>query len=420
MVQLGTLILTAVLLQSASLDGVSPKERLEAVESMSTLGKTENVAPLADALKKESRSDVRAAIVAGLARIGGKEPVPVLTGVLSSDLDKDVRLQAIDSLQRLYIPVETPGKIGTIFNKVKSVFAEADRPLVQNESKVDPNVKAALADAMQKDSNQEVRAAAARALGSLKAKDRVAVMIATLENPQNQEHPEVRLEIVESLGLIRDVAAGPALERAVKDPNRPIALASITSIGLVGYKNARPAVENIFRTDKSDAARKRAIEAIALMRDPAALPFFESLLGSSDDYYREMAAEGIGRIDHDPSVLKTRYETEKKANVKYALAFALVASDQDTYFNDLASGLLTRQDYQVEAYIQELAMYEGKLPEIHKYLKSPNARVRARMARIVGNIADPSSRPLIQELTTDKDPEVVREALAALRKLTVI
>src|SRR4029077_10529427 len=104
-------------------------------------------------------------------------------------------------------------------------------------------------------------------------------------------------------------------------------------------------VENIFRTDKSMESRKRAIEAIALMRDPGALPFFESLLGSSDDYYREMAAEGLGRIDHDPSVLKTRYETEKKANVKYALAFALVAADQDQYFNDLVNGLLTRQDY---------------------------------------------------------------------------
>jgi HEAT repeat protein len=420
MIEFGTLILAALLLQSASLDSVSPKERLDAVERMSSLGKVENVAPLADALKKEPRSDVRAAIVAGLARIGGRETVPVITGVLGSDLDKDVRLQAVDALQRLYVPVETPGTLKTVFNKVKSVFADPHRPVVQNGSRVDPMVNTALADAMQKDSSQEVRAAAARALGSLMAKDRVAVMIATLENPQNQEHPEVRVEIVESLGLIRDAAAGPALQRAVKDSDRRISQAAITSIGLVGYKEARPVVEAIFRTDRSTESRKLAIEAIALMRDPAALAFFESLLGSSDDYYREMAAEGIGRIDHDPSVLKTRYDTEKKANVKYALAFALVAADQDTYFNDLANGLLTRQDYQVEAYIQELGMFEGKLPRIHEYLRSSNAAIRAAMVRIAGNIGDPSSRPLIQGLTTDKDPEVVREALAALRKLTVI
>lgn len=420
MAQFGMLLLTALLLQSPSLDSPSPKERIEAVEQMSTLGKTENIAPLGEALKKEPRSNVRAAIVAGLARIGVKEIVPVLTSTLLSDLDKDVRLQAVDSLQRLYIPVDSAGTIQTVFNKVKSVFVGPDRPVVQNESRVDPTVNAALADAMQKDTNQEVRAAAARALGSLRAKDRVAILISTLENPQNQEHPEVRVEIVESLGLIRDVAAGPALERAVKDTDKEVAQAAILSIGLVAYKDARPVLENIFRTDRSQESRKIALEAIALLRDPGALPFFESLLGSSDDYYRELSAEGMARIDHDPSVLKTRYETEKKANVRNALAFALVAADQDQYFNDLVNSLLTRQASQAESYIYELGKFEGKLPEIHKYLTSTNARARASMARIVGDIGDPSSRPLIQELTRDRDAEVVSEAIIALRKLTTI
>jgi HEAT repeat protein len=420
MAEFGSLILTLLLLQSPSLDSTSPKERREAVERLSVAGRAENIAPLEDALKKEPRSDVRATIVAGLARIGGRTVVPVLTASLASDLDKEVRLQVVDSLQRLYIPVDSPGTIRTVVDTVKSVFAEPGRPVVQNESRVDPAVTAALAESMQKDPSQEVRAAAARALGSLKAKDRVAVMIATLENPQNQEHPEVRVEIVESLGLIRDVAAGPALERAVKDSDREVSQAAILSIGLVAYKEARPTIENIFRTDRSNESRRRAIEAIALMRDPAALAFFESLLGHSDDYYRELAAEGLARIDHDPAVLKTRYETEKKANVRNALAFGLVSADQDQYFNDLASALLTRQDYQAEAYIFELGKHEGKLPEIHRYLKSENARVRARMARIIGNIGDASSRPLIQEMTMDKDAEVVREALAALRKLTAI
>src|SRR5688572_11612156 len=109
MAEFGSLILTVLLLQSPSLDSTSPKERREAVEGLSGLGKTENIAPLADALKKEPRSDVRATIVAGLARIGGREVVPVLTASLASDLDKEVRLQVVDSLQRLYIPVDSPG-----------------------------------------------------------------------------------------------------------------------------------------------------------------------------------------------------------------------------------------------------------------------------------------------------------------------
>ena len=419
MIQLSAWILTAMLLQTTpSLDSPSPKERLDAVDQLSLVGRTENIAPIVAALQKEPKSDVRAAMVAGLGRIGGPEVIPALTQSLQSDLDKDVRLQVVDSLQRLYIPVNSQGPIRTVFNKVKSVFAEPDRPVVRNSVMVDPAVKTALSESMQKDFSQEVRAAAARALGSLKAQDRVAVLISTLESPQNREHLQVRLEIVESLGLIRDPAAGPALERALRDRDRRISQAAILSIGLVAYKEARPALEEIFRNDKSNDSKKKSLEALALLRDPMSLPMFESLLGHADDLYREYAAEGLARIDHDPAVLKTRYETEKKANVRNALAFALVTADQDSYLNDLVNALDSRQAYQAEAYVYELGKFEGKLPELHRYLKSASPRIRAQMVRIVGDIGDPSSRPLIEELTKDRDSEVVTEAIMALRKLT--
>jgi len=164
MIQLGAWILTVMLLQTTpSLDSPSPKERLDAVDQLSLVGRTENIAPIVAALKKEPKSDVRAAMVAGLGRIGGPEVIPPLTQSLQSDLDKDVRLQVVDSLQRLYIPVNSQGPIRTVFNKVKSVFAEPDRPVVRNSVMVDPAVKTALAESMQKDFSQEVRAAAARA-----------------------------------------------------------------------------------------------------------------------------------------------------------------------------------------------------------------------------------------------------------------
>ena len=231
-------------------------------------------------------------------------------------------------------------------------------------------------------------------------------MVQTLEAPQNKEHPDVRLEIVESLGLIRDPAASPALQRALRDPDRRISQSAILSLGLVGDKESRPALETVFRTDKSTESRKRALQAIALMRDPAARPFFESLLGNEDDTTRELAAEGLARVDHDYKIVKSRYETEKKENVRNALAFALVASDQDTYFNDLANALDSRQVNQAEAYLFELGKYEGKLPELHRYLQSSSPRIRAKMAEVLGDIGDPSSRPHIEALTKDKDSEV--------------
>src|SRR5207247_6684657 len=142
------LVFFAVLLQSPSLDSASPKERQSAVEQMAVLGNREAIPKLAEALKKEAKSDVRASIVAALGRIRDRQTIPILAGTLRTDLDKDVRSQAIDSLLRLYIPVEDSGPLRTIFSRVRSVFFEANPPVVGPEVQVDMATKDVLAAAM--------------------------------------------------------------------------------------------------------------------------------------------------------------------------------------------------------------------------------------------------------------------------------
>ena len=57
------LILALILFQNPSLDSASPKERQAAVEEMATLGNREAIPRLAEFLKKEPRSDVRAKLL---------------------------------------------------------------------------------------------------------------------------------------------------------------------------------------------------------------------------------------------------------------------------------------------------------------------------------------------------------------------
>jgi HEAT repeat protein len=403
--------------QSPSLDSVSPKERQAAVEQMAVLGNREAIPKLADALKKEPRSDVRATMVAALGRIREQDAIPVLAGTLRTDLDKDVRSQAIDSLLRIYIPIEDTGPLRTIFNRVKSAFLLPNPPAVSGEVQVDASAKEVLAAAMQKDFSDEVRVDAARALGSLRAKDQVPTLIATLEDPQNREHSNVRLEVVRTLGVIRDPAAGPALERALRDPNRKVVEEAILGVGLVGHNAARPVLEEMFRTDRNGVIKSRSLESLALMRDQGSIPLFESLLSSPDDYYRELAAEGLARLDYKAVNWKDRFDQEKKPSVRNALAFGLASSGELNYINNLANALDSRQDYQVEVYLYELGKFDGKLDELHRYLRSSNPKVRAGMARVLGNIGDPASTDQVRPLTEDSDVAVVREAVAALRKL---
>ncbi|HYR88290.1 MAG TPA: HEAT repeat domain-containing protein [Terriglobia bacterium] len=410
-------ILSLLLFQNPSLDSASPKERQAAVEQMAVLGNRDAIPKLGEALKKESKSDIRASILAAFGRIRDRDAIPFLADSLRTDLDKNVRLQAIDSVLRLYIPIEDSGQLHTIFGKVKSVFFEPNPPVVGPEVQVDPETKQALAAAMQKDFDDDVRAQAARALGTLKAKDQVPVLTATLEDPQNREHRDVRIEIIRSLALIRDPAAGPALEKALRDPNKQIVLEAIPALGLVTYTPARPTLESLFRTDKDSRIKSRSLEALALLRDKESISLFESLLNDKNDYYRELAAEGLARLDYKADGWKDRFDQERKPNVRNALAFGLASSGQVDYINNLATALDSRQDYQAEAYLYELGKFDGQMNELYRYLKSSNPKVRAGMAKVIGNIGDPTAVVQIRPLTEDSDTEVVREAVSALRKL---
>src|SRR5262245_8610906 len=95
------LIAAAFFFQTQSLVSVSPKERMDAVDKRAGVGTREAIPPLSAALKKESRSGVRAEIVAAFGRIGDREAIPILAETMKNDFDKDVRSQAIDSMLRL-------------------------------------------------------------------------------------------------------------------------------------------------------------------------------------------------------------------------------------------------------------------------------------------------------------------------------
>jgi len=218
--------------------------------------------------------------------------------------------------------------------------------------------------------------------------------------------------------MIRDPAAGPALERALRDPNKQVVEEAILAIGLVAYTPARGTLEQFFRTESDRRIKSRSLEALSLLRDAGNTKLFESLLNDPNDTYRELAAEGLARLDYDASGWKDRFDQEKKENVRNALAFGLASSGKVEYINNLANALDSRQDYQVEVYLLELGKFDGQLNELYRYLRSSNPKVRAGMARVIGNIGDTRSSDQIRPLTEDSDVEVVREAVAALRKLS--
>jgi hypothetical protein len=93
---------------------------------------------------------------------------------------------------------------------------------------------------------------------------------------------------------------------------------SILAVGLMGYAPARPKLEEIFRNDTRREMKERSLEALAMLRDPAGKPLFESILPSTNDYYREKAAEGLARTDYDASGWSNSSKWRRRLNVRNA------------------------------------------------------------------------------------------------------
>ena len=413
-------ILMAWFVQAPSLHSLSPKERREAVEAMASLGNREAVPALVEAYTKEPRKDLRLSMVATLGQIRDRSAIPGLSEALLGDFESDVRLQAVDSLLRLYIPFDQNEGFWSFIGRIRNIFSEEDRPVVGVNTYVDQTAKDVLVRSLQSDFDPEVRIASVHALGSLRAIDQIPALIDELEGPRNREATEVRIAIIHAMGAIGSQEAGPSLTRVLKDEDKGVVEAAIQAVGIAGYRAAYPALANLFKTSDDGDIREYSLQSIALMREPDAVNLFEALLDDPDDTYRELSAEGIARLNYDASFLLGRIASEGQENVRLAQAFALVSSGESAFIEQLVMALDSRRERQAEAYLFELGKYDGKLGDIYPHLRNPEAKIRAKLLRVLGKIGAAESRPYIEPLTDDPDMEVMQEAVEALRELAPV
>ena len=418
MTQFLSLVLVLTLAQTPALDSFSPRERSEAVESMAVLGNRDAVPALVEAYRNEPRRDIRASIIAALGQIRDRSAIPALTEALLTDFQKEVRLQAVDSLLRLYIPVADDRGLFSFISDLRSVFTEEEQLIVAANEYVDQTVKEALVEALRTDFDWEVRVAMVNALGSLRAVDQLPAMIEELEGPRHREDWEVRIALTRNLGRLGSLEAGPVLTRLIRDEDERVVHEAIRAVGRVGYRAAFSELSDLFKSSYEGEVRDLSLESIALLREPEAVTLFEPLLDSDEDFYREMSAQGLARLDYDASAFAERITTEDDAAVRMALAFGLVTSGHGEHLAEIVDALDGRRDDQAEIYLFELGAYEGHLSQIYPHLGNPDSDIRVKLLRVLGNIGDPEARPYIQPLTEDRDTDVVAAAVEALRRLT--
>ncbi len=205
--------------------------RTQAVQSLSLIGGPMSALLLSQAMDDslERDSAIRIEAAKGLGDIGGRQALEVL-GIGLSDRDASVRKRVVQALRWAGTVFAVPYiKEALEKDRAVDVRLEGVKMLrkIGTQFSINP-LQAALMD----DRDMSVRLAAADALGEVGKKERdVAKFLG--EALRQEKNAGVKMEIVKSLGLVRDRAGVPYLQEAMQDRDLTIRLRATEVYGRV-------------------------------------------------------------------------------------------------------------------------------------------------------------------------------------------
>ena len=205
--------------------------RTQAVQSLSLIGGPMSALLLywamEDSLERDSAIRIEAA--KGLGDIGGRQALEVL-GIGLTDRDASVRKRVVQALRWAGTVFAVPFIQEAVENdRAVDVRLEGVRMLrkIGTQFSINP-LQAALMD----DRDMSVRLAAADALGEVGKKERDVAKFLGQALTQ-EKNAGVKLEIVRSLGLVRERAGVPYLQQAMQDRDLTIRLRATEVYGRV-------------------------------------------------------------------------------------------------------------------------------------------------------------------------------------------
>jgi HEAT repeat protein len=283
-----------------------------------------------------------------------------------------------------------------------------------------------------KDSNANVRAAACRALGLMKAEDAVAYIEEAL-----QDEEWVAFTALEALGAIGSAGAVKAIDNLCSCSNNVLQFAALETLGKIPSELSKEALTGCLKRsasedntdDFSEMARRAALKSLVSLgidSDMAYLvPELTEMLKDGDWEEKMMAVEGLrmlrerhaveALLDAAGSLDTSNMEDEEYYN-KIKDAVADIA-DCDTLIDILGEGRLKNRG---EALLVELL---GKLKcgdaviRLVELLRGTYRDIRRGAAIALVDIADEGAVDPLIEALKDEDCHVKRQVVYALRKL---
>jgi HEAT repeat protein len=392
----------------ANLKSPNASTRRDAAAELGRSRRREAVTPLA-ALVRDPDQKVRLEVVRALRELRDLSAVPAVITSLS-DGDSQIREEAIGALVEMYTDRDRSNPVGRFLELFSD---EYDRSSVAAYTGADPAVVRALAGAL-RDEDQDIRQAAALALGILNGTEAVPALVSALKDPD----AAVRGAAATAIGKIGTAEDGKALIPLVSDESAQVRNRVLQALGVLKVKEAGPALRQLYEANRRKEGSLRILAALSRIGDPAQADLFQELVQDPDPERKRLAIEGLGRIS-DASRLpafKKDYQREKNEELRLAYSFALTTLGDRAFLDTIVLSLPSRTlGTRSRSYLTEMG--PGILPELYPYLNDPEAEIRAALCEIIASFGDPEAIPRLTPLVNDPSQTVADKANRAVERL---
>jgi HEAT repeat protein len=367
---------------------------------------------------------VRVEAVKALIQIGGPKTLDGLVRA-AADNDAEIQIRATDGLVNVYLPgyVKTglSGKLSRVGNSVTAKFNDTNDQVIDPFVQVRPDAIVALGKLARGAASLDARANAARAVGVLRGRAAIPDLIEALRSKDDK----LMYESLVAIQKIGDPESAPRFSFLLGDLEEKIQVQALETTGLLRNREAAPKVRDALEHARTVKVRRAALEALAMIADPADHAIFLQNLSDKDDLVRAAAEEGLGRLKNqtDRSALNQAFEAEHGMNPRLSAAFALVmlgALQTDRYgpLQYLLNSVNQRAWRGVAvAFLTELAREQPIRQTIYGMLDAATKDEKIQLSIVLARSGDKDSVPSLETLSKDPDPDVAAEGIRSLRIL---
>jgi len=358
-------------------------------------------------------------------------------------------------LAQPYAPLRAQGALALMPSRLKEDWLALTRALRDPDPEVVRNATIALVakgpsglsvvlGVYEREKSPEKRAAMLAGMSGVSHPKVIAALVRALRFGDWRE----RGAALAGLSFHKDNAL-PMLKQLAQSPNRRDRLAVVEALNAINTPNASKLLLQMARSETDEQIRCEALLALSNQRVKEAIPLLADLVQKGEPSIASTAAIGLTRYGEEGRKVLRRLLNSERRETRLAAAKALATlSDplaietlkQQANTNDLAQRVTVLQlmaragderalrelisflshDEPVVRLRARLSIYAvGKhaIPLLLQTLDSPDSRLRAESALILGALKADVAREKIASLLRDPDPQVREAAQMALSRL---